>query len=142
MQLLQACFKQSSHRLFDWLHSPHQLVFCSLLCPYVPHNIFFPKVLHRACEYHTRHRSLLGLSNYDYIIFFAILYCNHIHKGTPQTILYSSSNVLYCNWYVLIINHNINILKMDLNIIKVICPLPKLFFNLSLTSYSLSWILS
>ena len=64
----------------------------------------------------------LGLSNYDYIIFFAVLYCNHIQKGTPRTVLYSSSNVLYCNWYVLIINHNINILRMDLNIIEVIQP--------------------
>ena len=65
----------------------------------------------------------VGLSNYDYIIFFAILYCNHIHKSTPQTILYSSSNVLYCNWYVLIINHNINILIRKSN------PPPKPFFN-------------
>jgi hypothetical protein len=44
-------------------------------------------------------KSDVGLSNYNYIIFFAVLYCNR---------------------YVLIINYNIIVLGMDADIIKII----------------------
>ena len=108
----QCCFSIIVH---VWITILHLGLGCALVVKAV--------VLHRSAAVHSKAMCLffpfsaqvqvilgLGLSKYDYIIFFAIIYYNHIVLSTSACIFIRCVIISYCIQFIFIFNHILIIL--------------------------------